>query len=114
MLLFINFTLKPFPIPAAFASSVMICVFFIDIDHKRVFDRFVIMIGVLGIAAIFFDPSYPWYSHLIGGVAGFLSFYFIAWGFEKLRDKEGLGGGDIKLTAVCGLLLGWKDFFFPL
>ena len=92
----------------AFASSLMICVFYIDIDHKLVFDRFVIMIGVLGIVAIFFDPSYAWYSHLIGGVAGFVTFYLIAWGFEKLRGIEGLGGGDIKLTAVCGLLLGWE------
>ena len=90
---------------AAFASSLMICVFYIDIDHKLVFDRFVIMIGVLGIVAVFFDPIYSWHSHLIGGVAGFVTFYLIAWGFEKLRGVEGLGGGDIKLTAVCGLLL---------
>lgn len=97
-----------FAVAAALASSLMICVFFIDIDHKIVFDRFVIMIGVIGLAAMFFDPAYGWLSHLIGGAIGFVSFYLIAWGFEKLRGKEGLGGGDIKLTAACGLLLGWQ------
>lgn len=93
---------------AALASSLMICVFFIDLEHKLVFDRFVIMIGILGIVSCFFDPAYGWLSHLIGGAVGFISFFGIAWAFEKLRGIEGLGGGDIKLTAVCGLLLGWQ------
>lgn len=93
---------------AAAASSIMICVFFIDLEHKLVFDRFVIMLGALGVAAVFFDPHYGWVSHLIGGAVGFASFYGIAWAFEKLRGKEGLGGGDIKLTGACGLLLGWQ------
>lgn len=93
---------------AALASSLMICIFFIDLDHKIILDRFVIMIGILGIASAFCDPAYGWLSHVIGGVVGFGSFYLIALCFEKLRGKEGLGGGDIKLTAVCGLLLGWE------
>ena len=93
---------------AALASSLMICVFFIDLDHKIIFDRFVLMIGALGIAATFCDLSYGWLSHIIGGAVGFVNFYLIALGFEKVRGKEGLGGGDIKLTAVCGLLLGWE------
>ena len=97
-----------FAVIAAVVSSLMICVFFIDLEHKLVFDRFVVMIGALGICALFFDPAYGWISHLIGGVVGFISFYGIAWSFEKLRGIEGLGGGDIKLTAVCGLLLGWE------
>ena len=97
-----------FAVAAALSSSLMICVFFIDIDCKIIYDRFVIMIGVLGLVASFFDPAYGWLSHLIGGAVGFCSFYLIAWSFEKLRGKEGLGGGDIKLTAVCGLLIGWQ------
>lgn len=98
----------PLAVIAALASSVMLCVFFIDIEHKLVFDRFVIMLAVLGVDAMFFDPYYGWISHLIGGIVGFISFYSIAAIFAKLRNKEGLGGGDIKLTAACGLLLGWQ------
>lgn len=93
---------------AALASSLMICVFFIDLAHQLIFDRFVIMMGLIGIAATVFDTAYGWRSHLIGGVVGFVSFYLIAWSFEKIRGVEGLGGGDIKLTGVCGLLLGWE------
>lgn len=98
----------PFACIAALASSVLICVFFIDLEHKLIFDRFVIVIAVLGIAAVFFDPYYAWLSHIIGGVGGFVSFYGIAYLFIKIKKVEGLGGGDIKLTAVCGLLLGWQ------
>ena len=98
----------PLMVIAALASSIMLCVFFIDIEHKLVFDRFVIMLSVLGITAMFFDPYYGWMSHLIGGIVGFVSFYSIAAIFAKLKNKECLGGGDIKLTAACGLLLGWQ------
>ena len=93
---------------AAVASSVFICVFFIDLEHKLVFDRFVLILLALGIATTVLDPAYDWFSHVIGGVVGFASFFLVALLFEKIRHKEGLGGGDIKLTAVCGLLLGWQ------
>ena len=93
---------------AALASSLLICVFFIDLEHKLVFDRFVLLLGALGMGTMFTDPHYGWLSHLIGGIAGFASFYGIALLYTKVRGNEGLGGGDIKLTAVCGLLLGWQ------
>lgn len=98
----------PFACIAAVASSVFICVFFIDLEHKLVFDRFVLILCALGLAATFLDPFYGWLSHLIGGVVGFVSFYGVAFLYERIRHKEGLGGGDIKLTAACGLLLGWE------
>ena len=98
----------PYAIITALLSSILICVFFIDLEHKLVFDRFVIMIALLGIASIFFDPYYDWLSHVIGGVVGFGSFYLISYLFYKIKGKEGLGGGDVKLTGAAGLLLGWE------
>jgi leader peptidase (prepilin peptidase)/N-methyltransferase len=37
------------------ASSLLICIFFIDLEHMLIFNRFSISIAILGIIAMFFD-----------------------------------------------------------
>lgn len=96
------------------ASSIFVCVFFIDLEHKVIFDRFQIMLLVLGVASIFFDKNFNWISHLIGGACGFAVFFIIAFCFAKLFKKDGLGGGDVKLAGVVGLLLGWEKLLLGL
>ncbi len=98
----------PFAILAALTFSVLICVFFIDLYHMLVFDRFVIILAALGVAATVFDPDYVWWSHLIGAAAGFLLFYGVFALFYLFTKREAMGGGDIKLALVMGLLLGWE------
>lgn len=98
----------PFAVIVALCCSTLLCVFFIDLSHMLVFDRFVLILAALGVGATFLDPYYGWLSHVIGGLVGFLSFYAIAAIFARVRGKEGLGGGDIKLTGAMGLLLGWE------
>ena len=95
-------------------SSVFICVFFIDLEHQIIFDRFQIILLALGVVSIFFDKDCGWLSHVIGGTLGLALFYLISWGFEKLCDKEGLGGGDVKLAGVVGLLIGWERLLLGL
>ena len=94
--------------------SVFICVFFIDLEHRIILDRFQIILLILGVSSIFFDKNFGWISHIIGGVSGFAVFYLISWSFEKLCGKEGLGGGDVKLAGVVGLLLGWERLLLGL
>ena len=98
----------------AAVSSIFLCIFFIDLEHKIILDRFQLMLLALGIAAIFFDKDFPWTSHVIGGVLGFLVFFFVGWAYEISHDREGLGGGDIKLVGVVGLLLGWERMLLAL
>ena len=90
------------------SSSVLICVAFIDLEHMLVFDRFVVILAALGVVAVFFDPNYGWLSHLIGGAVGFGFFYGIHALFYYGLKKDALGGGDIKLAAAAGVLLGWQ------
>ena len=55
-----------------------------------------------------FDPVYGWASHVIGMfVGGGVLLGFYGFGF-LLYKKEALGFGDVKLMAVCGLILGWQ------
>lgn len=99
---------KVFAVLTALATSLLICVFFIDLEHMLVFDRFVIMLAVLGVVSMFFDPYYGWLSHLIGGAVGFGFLYGVHALFYYGFKKDALGGGDIKLTGAVGLLLGWE------
>ena len=98
----------PFACLSAVTASLLISVAFIDLEHMVVLDRFHLMLGALGVAAVFLDPEYGWLSHLIGGGVGFLFFFGIAALFYYGFHRDALGGGDIKLAAVMGLLLGWQ------
>ena len=62
-----------------------------------------IFILALGLVRIITDFS-NWMSYLIGFfcVSVFLTIIYYA------TKGRGIGGGDIKLMAVCGLVLGWK------
>lgn len=55
-------------------------------------------------------------SRVVGGVFLFLLMYFIMWLGEKVFKRESLGGGDVKLLFVFGLvlepLLGVLTIFF--
>ena len=92
----------------AIILSTLICIFFIDLEHLLIFNRFIIIVGVAGILAIFFDGYTEWYDHLIGAAVfggGFALIYYCAiW----ILKREGLGFGDVKLALVAGLLLGWQ------
>ena len=103
-----------YAIISAILCSVLICVFFIDLKHLIIFDRFHIIILCLGIVAIFFDTFTVWYDHLIGMLAGGLVFLLLYFATILIYKKEGLGFGDVKLAFVVGLFLGWQKFLLAI
>ena len=82
--------------------SCLIIVAFIDIDTKIILDRFNIIIGVCGVILMLFSRDMPWWYRLVGSVI--ISVPLLAIAFFT----NGMGGGDVKLFAACGLVLGWK------
>lgn len=68
-----------------------------------------VTIFITGVIKIFFHLE-DWYVYVIGmaAVSGiFLVVYFLTGG-------KGIGGGDIKLMAAAGLLLGWQNIILSL
>ena len=96
---------------ACLFASTLIVLSLIDIRTREIPAGTTIFILVLGVAATLLDLQ-NWLTHLIGLFAVSLPLVLIF----VLSGGRGIGGGDIKLMAGCGLLLGWKlvvlGFFF--
>ncbi len=92
----------------SFLTALLIIMTFIDLEHQIIPDGLVIT-GLIG-GAVFLATgiSVSWLNGLLGLLVGGGSFYFVAVLSEWILKKEGMGGGDIKLMAVIGLILGWK------
>ena len=101
-------------------SSILLAIVFIDFEHQIIPDSLNITIALLGVVATVYSIFYPtvscalddfkilWWEHLIGGFGGGLLFAAIFYFYLWIRKKEGLGGGDVKLIAALGLLIGYK------
>jgi leader peptidase (prepilin peptidase)/N-methyltransferase len=49
----------------------------------------------------------PWTASLVGAILGGGILLAVGLGYEKLRKKQGLGMGDVKMMAMIGAFLGW-------
>ena len=94
--------------------AALLVITFIDIDYHIIPDVISLPGILLGFAAAFFIPTLNWMDSLIGLLAGGGSLYAVAWGYERITGKEGMGGGDIKLLAMMGALLGWQGVVFTI
>jgi leader peptidase (prepilin peptidase) / N-methyltransferase len=79
----------------------LIIITMIDIDTMEINDRFQIGLLIIAIFSLFYTKL-PIMDHLLGFFVISVPFYIIA------ILTEGIGGGDIKLIAIGGLLLGYK------
>ena len=93
---------------------VLIVITFIDIDHRIIPDRLTLPGIVVFFCAAFAIPSLSWIDSLIGVAVGGGSLFAVAVAYHLLTHKEGMGGGDIKLLAMIGALVGWKGVFFTI
>ena len=94
--------------------SVMIVITFIDIDHFLILDRItypsIAISPVLALSVGHISLA----DSLIGILAGGGGLWAFAWLYEKIRHREGMGFGDVKLLAMIGGLLGWEATLFSL
>jgi len=93
----------------------LIPVFFIDLYHRLILDKLTIPMAVIGLLfALLPGNDIGFWNALTTGAAVLLLLLGLAWLFEKVRHKEGLGGGDIKLLAALGTFLGGMNLAFTL
>jgi leader peptidase (prepilin peptidase)/N-methyltransferase len=96
----------------AFLSSVLLAIFFIDLDHQIIPDSFTLPGIGIGLAVSLIPGGLSPLSSLIGLLVGGGSLYIIAILGDWIFKKESMGGGDIKMAAMLGAFLGWQKVLF--
>ena len=92
--------------------SALVVITFIDLEHQIIPDSITLPGIVLGFLVSFFIPSMGWLNSLIGIAAGGGSLLLVAYGYQALTKRDGMGGGDIKLLAMMGAFFGWQAILF--
>jgi leader peptidase (prepilin peptidase) / N-methyltransferase len=89
-------------------SAILIALVFTDVETLLLPDELTIGGLLIGLAFAAFAPaSGPTFLYAIYGAiipAGFI--WLGGWLFEKIRHKQGLGFGDVKMLAMIGAFLG--------
>jgi leader peptidase (prepilin peptidase) / N-methyltransferase len=107
VVMFAHFGATPLLAVRAVFGCAMIVLFVIDLQHQILPNEITVPGIVVGLAASFFlEPG--WRDALIGAIAGGGSLWLIAATYQRLRHREGLGFGDVKMLAMIGAFLGWK------
>lgn len=78
-----------------------------DARHFWLPDRLTAALALTGLAAGGLLSAVPLPDRLIGGALGYCALALLAWGYKRLRSRDGLGGGDPKLLGAIGLWVGW-------
>lgn len=81
--------------------SMLVIITVSDIAYMLIPNKILLPFAIAILMARLFSPLTPWWDSLLGAVVGFGVLYLIA-----VVSKGGMGGGDIKLFFVLGLVLG--------
>lgn len=83
--------------------SMLIIIIVSDIKYMIIPDRVLLFFAPIFIIERIFIPLDPWWNPILGAAIGFGLLLLIA-----IVSRGGMGGGDIKLFAILGLVLGWN------
>lgn len=83
--------------------SMFIIIIVSDINYMLIPDKILLWFAGIFLLERIIWPLTPWWDSLLGALVGFLLLLIIA-----LVSKGGMGGGDIKLYALLGFVLGTK------
>ncbi|MGE7836812.1 prepilin peptidase [Viridibacillus arvi] len=100
-LAYLELGLKPELIIALLFISLLIIITVSDIAYMLIPNKILLFFGALLVVGRIFIQSDPWWDSIVGAFGGFLILLLVA-----ILSKGGIGGGDIKLFFIIGLVLG--------
>ena len=102
--LYLNFRISPQFFIYALLCTSLIIIAFIDLEHKIIPDVITLPGIIIGLTLSLTMPHITLINSIKGLLIGGGLFYAIA-----IISRGGMGGGDIKLIAMVGSFLGWKN-----
>lgn len=112
---FLMFGLDLYTIFACLIATILIVISFIDLDLMIIPDTCVLILLGLAIILFFIPSNYKidWLDKIIG--LGVVSVLYLTFSIaSKIRKKDLIGFGDIKLLAAMSLILGWESILLGL
>ena len=94
--------------------AALLVITFIDIDHQIIPDLITLPGIPIFFAASLVLPQITFVESILGILIGGGSLFLVAWFYHLLTHKEGMGGGDIKLLAMMGAVIGWQGVLFTI
>jgi leader peptidase (prepilin peptidase)/N-methyltransferase len=88
-------------------TAILSLVLVTDVERRLILNVVTYPAILLALVASFFTPGLNWQSALIGGAIAFLFFLAAAVAGNALFGGGALGGGDVKLAAFIGLIVGF-------
>lgn len=103
---------------AFYFAATLLAIAYIDLDHQIIPDVLSLPGIVVGlVAAPLLHPG-TWLEALqaafLGALLGGGILFAVAYGYERMTGREGMGGGDVKLLAMVGAFLGWQGVLLTL
>lgn len=90
-------------------SSGLLAMGMIDWKTYEIPNGFHVFFGILAIIHVALD-----YSNWLNYVIGFFCVSLVLLAIYLISGGRAIGGGDVKLMAVCGLFVGWKNILLAL
>ncbi len=101
--------------------ALLVVISFIDLDFQIIPD--ILSIGGLVVGVLlaivrpvflYLYPKFGFLDALYGVLIGGGVLFVIAYGYQLITKREGMGGGDVKLLAMIGSFCGIKGVIFSL
>lgn len=89
--------------------SLLLIISVIDLHHQIIPNELSLPGIPLGFLFCLLTGDVLWWESLLGVLIGGGLFFLIAFTYEKLSGREGLGGGDIKLLGMIGAWQGYQS-----